>query len=146
MAKVDLAGVVDMLDMLDNTDMADTVNMVDRHGEYAEDFWLLEVASRHFGMEKLDLVVDLVDKMDMVDKLNMADRIDIVDIIPPNGSLHSFNLSTTRQCGWLSGPRSRLDQMCLMVPVGSDCQQKATKLSSISIFTTWTKLAPIDSY
>ena len=51
-----------------------------RHGEYAKEFMLLEVASRHFRKDKVDLVsmvvmVGMEDNMDMVDNGNMVDII-----------------------------------------------------------------------
>ena len=55
------------------------------HGDYVEDFWFLEVASRHLWMDKVDLVgriemVDMVDNMYMVDNINVVDSIDMVNI------------------------------------------------------------------
>ena len=52
-------------------------------GEYAEDFWFLEVASRHFRMDNVYFVgmVDMMDKMDMVDNIDMVDNMNTVDII-----------------------------------------------------------------
>ena len=74
---VDLVGMVDMVDIVDNLGIVDNMNHCgqNRHGEYAEHFWLIEIASRHFSMDKVDFVgivdmVDIVDNMDIVDNIN----------------------------------------------------------------------------
>ena len=81
---VDLVG---MVDIVDNLGIVDNMNHCGQNslGEYADDFWLLEFASRHFSMDKVDMVgigdkVDRVDNIDMVDNVSMVDRIDIVNL------------------------------------------------------------------
>ena len=75
MVKVDLVGMVDMIDMVDSMVMVDNLKWWTiwnggqyRHGEWAEDFWLLEVAKIYFRMDKDDLIgmLDIVDHMAMV--------------------------------------------------------------------------------
>ena len=49
-----------------------------RRCAFAEDFWLLVVASRHFRVDTLNLV-GMVDKMDIVDNVNVVDKVNMVD-------------------------------------------------------------------